>query len=48
MSPKDAEGMTNSADPDQTSPLQSHLGLHCLPKPICLKNLGLLRYVKCD
>ena len=29
--PKDADGMANSFDPDQT------LGLHCLPRPICPK-----------
>ena len=27
MSPKDADGVANSEDPDQ--------GLHCLPRPIC-------------
>ena len=30
MHPKDADGMTNSVDPEQ-----SDLGLHCLPRPIC-------------
>ena len=31
MCPKDADGMANSADPDQTAPLeQSDLGLNCL------------------
>ena len=34
MSPEDAEGMTNSGDPDQE---QSDLGLHCLPRSICPK-----------
>ena len=34
MSPNDADGMANSVDPDQTD-----LGLHCLPRPICLKTL---------
>ena len=30
----------NSADPDQTAPQeQSDLGLHCLPKDLCLKIL---------
>ena len=31
MSPKDADGMANSEDPDQTAP---DLGLHCLPRHI--------------
>ena len=31
MHPKDADGMANSADPDQTALVeQSDLGLHCL------------------
>ena len=29
MQPKDAEGMANSIDPDQTAP---SVGLHCLSK----------------
>ena len=33
---KDANGIANSGNPDQE---QSDLGLHCLPRPICLKNL---------
>ena len=37
MHPKDADGMANSVDPDQTAPLGSgsgsDLGLHCLPRP---------------
>ena len=37
MHPNDAEGIANSVDPDQTAPEQSDLGLHCLPRPICLK-----------
>ena len=36
MSPKDADRMANSVDPDQIEE-QSDLGLHCLPRPICLK-----------
>ena len=36
MLPKDADGMANSVDPDQTS---SDLGLHCLPRPAHLKVL---------
>ena len=39
MRPKDADGMANSGDPEQTAPLeQSDLGLHCLSRPICPKN----------
>ena len=34
MSPKDADRMANSVDPDQTAP---DLGLHCLPRPVCRK-----------
>ena len=31
MSPKDADGMANSVDPDQTTPLAAvYGGLHCL------------------
>ena len=37
MSEKDADGMANSVDPDQTAPEQSDLGLHCLPRHICPK-----------
>ena len=34
----DGEGVANSVDPDRTAPLeQSDPGLHCLPRPICLK-----------
>ena len=32
MHPKDAEGIANSVDPDQ-----SDLGLHCLSRPVCPK-----------
>ena len=39
MKPKDADGMANSVDPDQTASSeankQSDLGLHCLLRPIC-------------
>ena len=37
---KDANGIANSEDPDQTAPLeeQSDLGLHCLHRPTCPKN----------
>ena len=34
---KDTNGIANSEDPDQTVPLQSDLGLHCLSRPICPK-----------
>ena len=39
MHPKDAEGIANSVDPDQTAPLGADLGLHCLPRPVCPKTL---------
>ena len=47
-----ANGIANSEDPDQTAPLGNSedpdqtapLGLHCLPRPICPKKLGSLRY----
>ena len=42
MSPKDASGMANSVELDQTVP--PNLGLHCLLGPICSK-LGSLRCV---
>ena len=38
MSPKDADGMANSVDPDQIVP--SDLGLHCLLRSICPKTLA--------
>ena len=41
MGPKDVDGMAISVDPDQTSPPG---GQHCLPRHICPKNLGSLRY----
>ena len=34
MVPKDADRNANSVDPDQE---QYDLGLHCLPRPVCLK-----------
>ena len=38
MGPKDADRLANSADPDQTAPLeQFDQGLHCLPRHICPK-----------
>ena len=33
---KDANGIANSENPDETAP-QSDLGLHYLPRPECLK-----------
>ena len=36
MHSKDAEGIANSVDPDQTAPL----GLHCLPRACLSENLG--------
>ena len=36
MHSKAADGMANSADPDQTAPKeQSDLDLHCLIRPAC-------------
>ena len=36
MHPKDADGMANSVDPDQTASSEAVcLGLHCLLRPIC-------------
>ena len=32
-----ANGIANSEDPDQTAEEQSDLGLHCLPRSICLE-----------
>ena len=32
LQPNDADRMANNADPDQIA-----LGLHCLPRPVCLK-----------
>ena len=45
--PKDADGMANSVDPDQTAPLGAvwsgstlfDLGLHCLLRCVCPKTL---------
>ena len=39
---KDANGMANSEDPDQTE--QSGLGLHCLCSPVCPSTIELLQY----
>ena len=36
--PKEAGGMANSVDPEQTAQ-QFDLGLHCLHRPICRKTL---------
>ena len=40
MCPKDADGMTNSIDPDQ-----SDLVLSCLSRPVCPNNIGSLWYL---
>ena len=42
---KHTDKMSNSADHDQTAPLekQSDPGSHCSPRPVCLKKLGPLR-----
>ena len=48
-SPKDADGMANSVNPDQTAPLeQSDLGLHCLYRlifPIHKYTKGLQHFI---
>ena len=45
MHPKDAEGITNSVDPDQTAPLGAVWSGSALFAQICLsENLGTLRY----
>ena len=45
MSPNDAEGMANSVDPDQTTPLGAVWSGSALFAQACLsKNLGSLRY----
>ena len=43
MHPKDAEGVANSVEPNQTA--QSDLSLHCLPRPIW--KLGIITVVTC-
>ena len=43
MHPKDAEGIANSLDPDQTAPGSALFAQTCLSK-----NLGTLRYPFCD
>ena len=42
--PKDADGMANSVDPDQTAPEQSDPGLHCLPG-LSIQELRIIRYI---
>ena len=45
MSPKDADGMANSVDPDQTAPLGAVWSGSALFAQTCLsENLGKLRY----
>ena len=39
MRPKDADGLVNCADSDQTAPVPD-LGLHCSLMPICPCNTG--------
>ena len=41
MSPKDADRMANSVDPDQTAP---HLELHWLQRPVCPKTGSLWQF----
>ena len=42
MHPKDAEGIADSVDPDQTAPRSALFAQICLSK-----NLGTLRYMHC-
>ena len=47
MHPKDAEGIANSVDPDQTAPLGAVWSGSALFAQTCLsENLGTLRYWK--
>ena len=47
MRPKDANGMANSVDPDQTAPLGAVWSGSTLFAQTCLsKNLGTLRYIE--
>ena len=43
MHPRDANGMANIVDPDQTAPFkeQSDLGLHCLLRLLCHNTLNI-------
>ena len=43
MHPKDAEGIANSIDPDQTAPRSSLIWV-CIVCPVLSKNLGTLQY----
>ena len=51
MHPKDAAGIANSVDPDQTAPVEAvWSGSALLPRPVCPKTLehygkALLRYI---
>ena len=45
-SPKDAVGMANSVDPDQTAPLGVWSGSVLFAQAYLSKNLGSLRYVQ--
>ena len=47
MSPRDADGMANSVDPDQTAPLGAvWSGSSLFAQAYLSKNLGLLQYIK--
>ena len=48
MHPKDADGIANSVNPDQTAPpsLESDLGLHCLPRPKTYDHYGTVKKKK--
>ena len=43
MSPKDADGMANSVDPDQTAPLAVWFGSALFAQAYLSENLGSLR-----
>ena len=45
MSPKDAEGMANSVDPDQTAPLADWSGSALFAQTCLSENLGSLRHM---
>ena len=49
MHPKDADGIANSVDPDQTAPLGAVWSGSALFAQSCLSdNLGSLRYTRCN
>ena len=45
MHPKDADGMANSADPDQTAPSSSLIWVSLFVETCLAENLGSLRYL---